>query len=105
MRISDINKEIILQYKTKVPDGMGGFVESWTELDTVFAAIWPTSAKERMANMGQAIIVTHKIRIRYRKILKSYWRIKFGNRYFSIIGIINPSESNQMLDLMCQEIT
>jgi SPP1 family predicted phage head-tail adaptor len=103
MRIGDLNKRITLQYQTKVPDGMGKFIISWVDADTIWAAIWPVSANEIIAANTISMVVSHRIRIRYRSILKSSWRVKFGNRYFAIVSIINKNEKNELLDLMCKE--
>lgn len=101
--ISDLNKRITLQYKTIVPDGMGGFTNSWNDAGTVWAALWPTSAKEIIQANSTAMVVSHRIRIRYRRDVKGSWRVKFGTRYFAIIAITNPNEKNEFLDLMCKE--
>ena len=103
MRIGDLSKRITIQYQTNVSDGMGGSTVSWVDLATIFAAIWPVSAAETIAGNATSMVISHRIRIRYRSSFKPSWRIKFGNRYFSIISIINPSERNQVLDLMCKE--
>lgn len=103
MKIGDINKRVTLQRKTRVADGMGGFTESWADGATVFAAIWPTSARELIQANSTAMVVSHRIRIRYRRDVKGSYRVKFGNRYFAIVSIINPEEKNEWLDLMCKE--
>jgi len=104
MEIGKLNKRIQLQYEAKVSDGMGGFTTTWTDLgDPIWAAIWPTSAKDITALNSTTLEVTHRIRIRFRSSFKSSWRIKFGNRYFAIVSILNPEEKNEWLDLMCKE--
>lgn len=103
MRIGDLNKQVTLQYKTKIPDGMGTFVDTWVDTATVWAAIWPISANEIVAANVTSMVVSHRIRIRFRLVLKSSWKIKFGNRYFAIVSIINPNESNKFLDIMAKE--
>ena len=103
MRIGDLNKQITIQYPTKVSDGMGGFTETWTNAATVWAAIWPISANELVRSMQQTMEISHRIRIRYRSVLRPDWRIKYGNRFFNIISIINPNMKNELLDLMCKE--
>ena len=101
--IGSLNKRITLQYPTKVSDDMGGFTETWVDAATVWSAIWPTSAREQVQSMKETMTISHRIRIRYRSILRPDWRVKFGNRYFNIVSIINPSERNEWLDLMCKE--
>lgn len=103
MKVGDLNKRITLQYQTKVPDSMGGFTATWTDAGTIWASIWPVSANEQIQANATNMIVSHRIRIRYRSVLKGSWRIKFGNRYFAVVSIVNPSEKNQMLEVLCKE--
>ena len=103
MNIGDLNKRVTLQYQTKTSDGMGGWTVSFVDHATIWAAIWPTSANEIIAANAISMVVSHRIRIRYRSVLKAAWRIKFGNRYFAIVSIINPNESGEWLDIMVKE--
>ena len=103
MRIGDLNKYITIQAPSKVSDSMGGFTETWNDVDQVWAAIWPVSAKEQIQSGQMTMAVTMRIRIRYRSVFRPNWRIKYGNRYFSIVSIVNPNEKNEYLDLLCKE--
>lgn len=103
-QIGALDKRIVLQYQTKVPDGMGGFTTVYATACTIFAAIWPTSASEQVKANAVTMVATHRVRIRFRSVIKASWRILFGTRYFSIVSIINPSESNEWLDLLCKEV-
>lgn len=100
-----LNKRITIQYPTKVSDGMGSWTVSWWDYATIWAAVWPTSAVEIVQSMQIEMMVTHRIRIRYRSTFNPAWRIKFGNRYFSIVSKLNPGERNEWLDLICKEAT
>ena len=103
MKTGDLNKRITWQYKTKVSDGLGGFMDTWVDACTTWAAIWPVSVKEIIAANATSMVISHRIRIRYRSTFKSSWRGKFGNRFFSIVGITNPNEANEYLDVLCKE--
>jgi SPP1 family predicted phage head-tail adaptor len=103
MKIGDLNKQIELQYTTKVPDNMGGFVNTFVTSATVWATIWPTSANEMVAANATSMVVTHKIRIRFRTAIKPSWRIKYGDKFYSIVSIINPNMANRWLDIMAKE--
>jgi SPP1 family predicted phage head-tail adaptor len=103
LRIGDLNKRITFQYQTKVPDGLGGFTVLWVDSATVFAAIWPLSAKESMADKQTSMEITGRVRIRYRANVKPSWRIKYGNRFFNIVSILNPNEANEHLDILVKE--
>jgi SPP1 family predicted phage head-tail adaptor len=104
MEAGPLNKRITIQYPIRVPDGMGGFSESFADVaDPVWAAIWPVRANELVTSDSTTMNITHRIRIRYRSVFKSNWRIKFGNRYFAIVSILNPKERNEILELLCKE--
>jgi len=105
MQSGELKKLITLQYETKTADGMGSFTVVWTDLATVWAAIWPISANEIVQSMQTNMIISHRVRIRYRSGVLSSWRIKFGDRYFNIVSIINPSERGEWLDIMAKEST
>lgn len=101
--IGSLNKRITLQYETKVSDSMGGFDSTWTDAATVWAALWPTSAREQVQSMKETMTISHRIRIRYRSVLRPDWRIKYGNNFYNIVSIINPSMKNEYLDILCKE--
>jgi len=103
LRSGDLNKRVDIQAQTKVSDGMGGFTTGWTTLRTIDAAIWDATSNERNQASATTLIISHRIRIRYLSVFKSSWRIKFGNRYFAIVSIVNPGEKNEYYDLYCKE--
>lgn len=104
IRAGELNKRIELQVSSKVANGTGGFVTTWTTLCTVWAAIWPLSASDVIEGMKTSAQTTHRVRIRFRENVTSAMRIKFGNRYFSIQAPpINPNMANEYLDLVCKE--
>jgi len=99
----ELNKRITIQASTKVPDGGGGFTTTWVDIATIWAAIWPTSANEITQANATVMVISHRIRIRYRAVLKTGWRVKFGNRYFSIVGATCPNEGREWIDIMAKE--
>ena len=103
MRIGDLNKRITLQYQTKTPDGMGGFTVVWVDAATVWAAIWPVSATETIQAAQATMTITHRVRIRFRAVLKASWRVSWAGRYFNVVSIIDPNMAHRWLDLMCKE--
>lgn len=102
-QIGPLNKRITLQSPTKTADGMGGYSVVWKDEATVWAAIWPTSAKEAVTDRQSGLGTTYRVRTRYKAGVKSNWRITYEDRYFNIQSIINPNESNRALDLICEE--
>ncbi len=103
MRIGDLKKRIDLESPVRTSDGMGGFSIVYKNEATIWAAIWPISASEQVQAMQTVMTISHRIRVRYVADIKASWRIKFGDRYFNIVSIINPNEKGQLLDIMCKE--
>jgi SPP1 family predicted phage head-tail adaptor len=101
--IGDLNKRITIQAPTKASDGMGGFTVTWSDIGTVYGAVWPVSAKERIQNSAISTTISHRIRIRYRRVFRTGWRILYRGRYFNIVSIIDPNEAHEWLDILCEE--
>ena len=83
---------------------MGGYTETYTSVaSSIPAAIWPISAKDMVTANSVTMVVSHRIRIRYRKVMETSWRISWAGRYFTIESIIDPNMEHRWLDLMCKE--
>ena len=104
MRAGDLKNRVVLEAQSRTPDGMGGFSSTWIAVKTIYAAIWPMKMDEAFEGGRTVAVATHRIRIRYRRVLKPAWRVRFGTKYFSIVSIINPGTEYKMLDLMCKEV-
>jgi len=104
LNIGSLNKQIIIQYPTKSVDVMGTPTDAWNDGDTIYAAIWPFSAAEQIQSMASTLLVSHRIRIRYRSDIKANWRLKYRNSYFNIISIIDKDMKHKMLEILTQEV-
>ena len=103
MRAGTLKHRISIQQKIQTSDDMGGYTETWEDLYSVWAAIWPLSGKEYLASGRKEGEVTHRIRIRYRDGILPSHRVKYGSRIFDIRVGLNHEEQNKYLDLMCIE--
>jgi SPP1 family predicted phage head-tail adaptor len=103
MNIGELSHRITIQAPIKTPDGMGGNSIVWTDIATVYAAISPLSARRKTEALQSGINATHDIKIRYRRPMKSSWRIAYQGRYFSISGIVDPKEEHQWLVITVME--
>jgi len=100
---SELSNRITFEQQDKVADGMGGFTVIWKTAATAWAAIWPISANEIMQSDKQTMTVTHRIRVRYRSVLKPSWRIAWAGKYFNIVSVIEPNTAHVWLDILCRE--
>ena len=103
MRSSELRNRVTLQSPIELEDGMGGVTASWKDEGRVWAAIWPVSAAETVRQGQQAVMGSYRVRMRYHSTLATDWRIKHGDIYYSINGIVNPNMKNEILDLVCKE--
>ena len=103
-RIGEFRHKIIFQTGTLTSDGMGGGTTTWTDTVTMWAAIWPLSAREALENLKTEHRVSHRIRCYYSDDITPKQRIKYGTRYFEIVSLINPDESNIELEILAEEI-
>lgn len=102
--IDRLNKRITIQEKTITKDGFGGYQESWSNVKTLWAEIKPISNLDSFEANKIEEKITYIITIRYFESLTTLNRIKYDNRIFNIVGIINPLENNQTMQIEAEEI-
>jgi len=103
-RIRELDRQITLQYKTRVADGMGGWTETYVNAATVWAKITTLRSDEAIQAMSTTGTAIHNITIRYRTDVRASWRVKYGSRYFSIIGPpIDLHMQHKFIELKCKE--
>ena len=69
----------------------------------VWASVEPTRGREYQEAQRIRPELTYKITTRYHKEVTPDMFIKFKDRYFQIISIINVRERNEMLEIICTE--
>jgi len=107
MAIGDQRHIGTFQDPAMVPDGEGGFVEGWADLDP---ADWPVSITpatardmERVASGTVITSATHIIVGRWRGDVSTKTRMLFEGRIFHITGIINVEERDITMQLLAEE--
>jgi len=94
MEIGKLRQRITLQQQTIARDIVGGEVITWADVVTVWGAVEPNTGTWYFAAKQANSKVDGRVRIRHRTV-EPTWRIKFGDRYLSIISILNPDESKK----------
>lgn len=100
----ELRHKIVFQKLENIQNEYGESLNIWNDVLTTRAGIYPISGKEFYAAETVNSEVTHKINMRYMKNLTPDMRIKFDNRYFNIISIINFQERNIEIQLLCKEL-
>ena len=103
MRAGSLRHKIVFQQLTVANDTWGHSAETWTDDITAYASIWTLRGVERMESMKLDNEITHKIRVRYKRDLNPKMRIKYGERYFNILSMIDPDERHIYYEIMASE--
>lgn len=77
--------------------------QALVEKKTVWASVEPTRGREYQEAQRIRPELTYKITTRYHKDITPDMFIKFKERYFQIVSIINVREHNEMLEIVCTE--
>ena len=72
-------------------------------IKTVWASVEPTRGREYQEAQRIRPELTYKITTRFHKEITPDMFIKFKDRYFQIVSIINVRERNEMLEIICTE--
>lgn len=109
INIADLDQRVTLQYKTKVPNGTGGFIDTWISGATIWAKVTTLRSTEAIIAMQSTGNALHNVLIRYRSDVTSAWRIKYidkaGDRFWAIIGPpIDLGKKHEWLDIKCKEV-
>jgi len=100
---SRLKKRLIIEQRTEVSDGAGGFTLTWSTFARVWGEIKPFSAKERFFAGKIDNPITHKITIRKLENMDDDMRIKFESRIFKILGFINVDEKDRFFEILAEE--
>lgn len=101
-RIGAMRARIDLQAPTKIGD-----VTTYVTVDkgaSLPAQAWSISSVEGIVGSALSLTRVQKFKIRYRSVLKSSWRVRWGLRNFNITGI-DADEKNTFIFLTCKEAT
>lgn len=74
-----------------------------TDIKTVWASVEPTRGREYQEAQRIRPELAYKITTRYHKEITPDMFIKFKDRFFNIVTIINVKEKNEMLEIICTE--
>ena len=103
MRAGKLRHKITIQDYTESQNGYGAVTKTWSDYATLWASIEPIRGREFWESQQINAEVTAKITIRYLADINPKMRVKYGNRIFEIISVINPEERNVELQLMVKE--
>jgi len=97
-----LNRKLVLEAPQRVPDGAGGFEQSWVELGTIWAELRPRAGNER--RLGSAIISqsSHLVIVRAAPFgapsrPTAAQRFREGDRVFRILSVSESDAAGRYL--------
>lgn len=96
--------ELVLEQVSDASDGMGGEVETWSAVATVFANLEPVSATSVFGADQTLETVTHLIVLRQGEDVRSGMRFTKGARIFDILTVHDPDETGRYFQCESREV-
>ena len=103
MNIGKLRHRITLLKQVNDVNDYGASVQTWRTVATVWAEVRPLSGREYFSAQQVQSEVTTQIWLRYRDGIKPSMKVKFANREFEILSVLNTQERDVSLQLMCKE--
>ncbi len=97
-----MNQRITIQTNTPTRGTDGASVDSWADSVTVWAEKLYRGSREFMSLQSVNAEITEVFIIRNRSV-DAQDRIKYGSRYFDIIGTFDPTGRGVETHILCKE--
>ncbi len=103
MEAGKLRNFITIQKVSETFDDKGNIVQTWQDMVNLWAEILPLVGREYWSSKQVNAETTGKLRTRYYPGITPKMRIKFGNRYFEILGVINIEEKGEEMVIYYKE--
>lgn len=100
----ELRERVTIQRVTNTRDAIGGVIETWATLVTVYARVLPMSAGEQYRRQQIQAKADWKVTVRYNNEIRPADRLVWRTRTFQIKGVLNPDLHRRFLDLACEEL-
>lgn len=103
MEAGKLNRLITLQKRSITRDSIGNGVETWADHSTRWAEVITTGGSEFYAAQRLNVETTALFKIRYTTAINTLMRIKFGERLFDILSVVDPDGRRVFLNISAKE--
>lgn len=103
MDIGRTNKRIAFYGSVEQENELGQIEQIQKELFRTWASVEPLRGREYQEAQKIRPELTYKITIRYRPGITPDMHLKYKERLFEIVSVINMKEQNEIIELMCTE--
>lgn len=100
-----LNKRVAIKAQSTTRDALNQKESTWATITNgdTWAAIEPLSNRETQEALSNQMSISHRVKLRYRSDVLPDMRIFYGTRELAIVGIRNPKERGEFLEILCVE--
>lgn len=102
MTAGELKNQILFEKRSRAPNGMGGFVDTWSTLCTVWGKYRQLSGKELLLQQQVNPLISVEIAVRYRTDITTDVRAFYKNNYHNILSVIDEDNKREFLKIMCE---
>lgn len=108
MSAPDLNRALVLEEATRVPDGAGGFSVVWAALGTLWAELKSGTGRDVAGEEVTTSATQHRITVRGAAVgaasrPKPAQRFRAGTRLFTILAVTEADPRGQYLTCITRE--
>lgn len=104
MDIGRLKHKITFQRLDNTKDEYGELLGEWNDFKTVWAEVKPVSGRQFFSAKQINTEISHTVYVRYNPDLLPNMRIKYKERIFDILYMMNVNESNSLIQIYCKEL-
>lgn len=108
MGLPQLTRRLALEEPQRVPDGAGGFDETWVVLGHLWAEVTARTGRETAGQVGSVSVVPYRITVRGAPVgqaarPKAEQRFREGTRLFRILSVAEADPQGRYLVCMAEE--
>lgn len=100
----ELRERITVQRVSTTRDDMGGLIETWADLATLWARVEQASSGEQFRRQQAGATAAWTVTVRWRGDLRPADRISWRGRSFEIVALENPDLRRRFLAIACNEL-
>jgi len=104
MRARNLKHIIIFQEQSTITNKFNEKEDKYIDILTCRASIQTISGKETFLSSSEFSTLSHKLRVRYSPLVNTKQTIKYDDRTFNILSVLNIFEANKELEILCEEV-
>lgn len=100
----ELRERIAVQRVTNTRDSMGGVIQTWSTVYTLWASVQPMSAGEQFRRQQIQAAADWKIIVRFKNAITITDRIVWRGRTFQISALSNDDLQTRFTTIACKEL-